>query len=81
MAGQKAKTAIEIGRKALSLLDINLPNSNYQEALQTEIAEINQRLGNRPIASLINEPLATQPETIAAARLLINMLPLTYLSK
>ncbi|MEN8218006.1 MAG: serine/threonine-protein kinase PknK [Pseudomonadota bacterium] len=52
----KYQTAIETGRKALSLLGVNLPDSNYQEILQQEIAEINQQLGNRAIASLINEP-------------------------
>jgi predicted ATPase/signal transduction histidine kinase/CheY-like chemotaxis protein len=76
----KYQTAIETGKKALSLLGVNLPDSNYQEILQQEIAEINQQLGNRAIASLINQPLATHPETITAVRLLINMLPLTYLT-
>lgn len=76
----KYSEAIQAGRKALHLLGIDLPETNLQAALRSEMAAVQNRVGNREIASLINEPEMTSVEQIAANKLLINLLATTYFS-
>jgi predicted ATPase/signal transduction histidine kinase/DNA-binding NarL/FixJ family response regulator len=76
----KYPEAIASSKKALTLIGINLPDSDFQTAITQEMAEIDQQLENRTIASLIDEPPNTRPEIIAAIKFLRNMLPLSYLA-
>ena len=62
--------AIQIGRKSLSLLDIELPESNFKLAIETEIAQIKEKLRNRSIDSLMNEPKMIIPTKKAAIKIL-----------
>ena len=74
----KYQEAIETGKKALMLLDIDLPDSNFPEAMQIEMAKINQQLEGKTIASLIHEPEMTDPKIIIAAKLLTKLFPSTF---
>jgi predicted ATPase/class 3 adenylate cyclase/tRNA A-37 threonylcarbamoyl transferase component Bud32 len=72
--------AIQMGRKALALLGIDLPEENLQAALERELANAKENLGNREIASLIAEPEMTNLEKKAAVKLLMNIDPPAYFS-
>ncbi len=75
----KLPQAIIAGKKALSLLGINLPEDDLlQTALKAELAAAKDNLGPKTIASLIDEPEITLPEQKAALKLLMNMHPCTY---
>ncbi len=71
--------SIKIGRDALKLLGIDLPEGNFYEKLQVEYIEVNQLLAQRNISSLINLPLMESPEKIVAARLLMNLDSVAYI--
>jgi predicted ATPase/signal transduction histidine kinase/CheY-like chemotaxis protein/tRNA A-37 threonylcarbamoyl transferase component Bud32 len=75
----KYQEEIETGLKALSLLNMDLPNSNSnaQEFIIQEMAEIEQRIGKRKIASLVNEPKMRSPEMRMAIQLMTSILPTT----
>jgi predicted ATPase/signal transduction histidine kinase len=66
------ETAISIGRKALALLRIDLPENDLQTALNAELALAKQQLGETAIAELLNQPVMTVPEKQAAVQLLVN---------
>ncbi len=73
--------AIAAGRRALSLIGINLPEDDELEsAISAEIAEAIDFLGNRPLASLADLPVMTEPEKKMATKLLISIGPPTYRS-
>lgn len=72
--------AIASARKGLALLEISLPESDFEAALEVLIAEANQILKNQDIASLINQPEMVIPEKIVALNLLMNVDPATYLA-
>jgi len=72
--------AIQVGKAALAMLDIDLPLSELQQALGAEISGIQANLGERAIASLVNQPRMTIPEKIIATKLLVNLIPTAYLS-
>jgi len=72
--------AIKIGRKALSLIDVNLPEDNLEMARDLEMAEIKKNIGDRSIPSLYDLPIMTLPEKKVAIKLLITMGPPTYRS-
>ncbi|MGL4503689.1 MAG: AAA family ATPase [Planktothrix sp.] len=67
------------GRKALQLLGIDLPQSDFQSALMLEIGTIEKELGDQEIASLIHHPQMTDPEQIIAIQLLVNLLAVSYI--
>src|SRR5690606_658929 len=62
--------ALATGRAALALLDIHLPETptEIERALAAALAEYRERLGGRPVASLIALPKATRRATRAARR-------------
>ncbi|MGK2858640.1 MAG: AAA family ATPase [Thermoanaerobaculia bacterium] len=72
--------AIEAGREALATLGIALPGDDFEEARNVEIALVRQELGDRPVSSLIDLPVMTDPEMLMAAKLLITMGPPCYRS-
>jgi predicted ATPase/signal transduction histidine kinase len=71
--------SIKIARDALKLLDIDLPEDNFEEELQAEYVEVNALLSQREIASLINLPVMKSQEKIIAARLLMNLDSVAYI--
>lgn len=71
--------SIKIGRDALKLLGIDLPEGDFNEKLQAEYIEVNELLAQRNISSLINLPLMESPEKIVAARLLMNLDSVAYI--
>ncbi|OQW95402.1 MAG: hypothetical protein BWK79_02585 [Beggiatoa sp. IS2] len=72
--------AIETGRKALALLGIELPQIQFEEIRDQEIAKIREIIGNRSIMSLFDLPIMSQPEQKMAVNLLITMGPPCYRS-
>ncbi|MDY6805697.1 MAG: ATP-binding sensor histidine kinase [Cyanobacteriota bacterium] len=72
--------AIKIGRKALSLIDVDLPEENLEKARDLEMAEVKKKIGDRSIPSLYDLPIMTSPEKKVAIKLLITMGPPTYRS-
>ncbi|MGK7925128.1 MAG: AAA family ATPase [Spirulina sp.] len=76
----KYSEAIEAGRQALQLLDIDLPEDDWLNALNVELAEAKKNLGDKKIASLVDEPEMNIPEKKVAVKLLMNLLSPAYLS-
>ncbi|MEI8333919.1 MAG: AAA family ATPase, partial [Chloroflexota bacterium] len=72
--------AIAVGRLALETLGISLPEEGYEEASKTEIAQVRQALGDRPVSSLADLPVMTDPEMLTASRILITLGPPCYRS-
>ncbi|OKH56375.1 serine/threonine protein kinase [Calothrix sp. HK-06] len=70
---------IKVGRDALKLLDIDLPEDNFYEELQAEYNEVNRLLAQRNITSLIDLPLMESQDKIVAARLLMNLDAIAYI--
>ncbi|HVI00477.1 MAG TPA: AAA family ATPase [Enhygromyxa sp.] len=72
--------ALATGRDALALLDIWLPESStdIDHALAAALAEYRERLGERPVASLIDLPKMTRRDVRAAARMLATLMSATY---
>ncbi|MCI0528880.1 MAG: AAA family ATPase, partial [Nitrospira sp.] len=71
----KYREAVQVGRKALEFLDMDLPEEDLQIALEAELTEVREKLGKRSIASLSEEPDLKIPEKRVAAKLLANILP------
>lgn len=71
---------IETGRAALGLLGVMLPETRLDEALQHEVAQARENLGDRSIDALINSPEMSAPEHRAAMKILMEMQPTTYMS-
>ena len=69
----KYSEAIEAGRKALQLLGIELPKDNWLNALNVELAEAKKNLGDKKIASLVDEPEMNIPEKRVAVKLLMRL--------
>ncbi len=65
--------AIDIGRKALHLFQINIPESQLKEELDAEISRYKEILGGRKISSLIDEPTMSDPEKRVGLELLSNL--------
>ena len=72
--------AIAAGRQALESLQITLPECDYQSASHDEIAQVREVLGRRPIASLAELPVMSDPNMLMAAKILITMGPPCYRS-
>ncbi|MFA5850582.1 MAG: AAA family ATPase [Bacteroidales bacterium] len=72
--------AIASGRQALDALGISLPEENFEESRNQEIALVRQELGNRPVSSLVELPVMTNPEMLMASKILITMGPPCYRS-
>jgi PAS domain S-box-containing protein len=69
----KYSEAISAGREAVRSLGIVLPETDFREALERELARHRQILGDRPISSLVHEPELSDPEKRVALELLSNM--------
>jgi class 3 adenylate cyclase len=74
----KYEEAIQAGRKALTLLGIDLPEEELQAALEVELRQAKENLGDRAIASLLAEPEMTVPQKKTAVKLLMNIDPPAY---
>jgi PAS domain S-box-containing protein len=66
----KYEEAIQSGRKGLSLLDIELPESDFKTAIEREIVEVKEKLQGRTIESLIDELEMIVPTKKAAIKIL-----------
>ncbi len=74
----KYSEALDKGRKALKLLDIDIPEDNFVDALNIEIGEAKKNLDNQQIASLVDAPEMKTPEKKVAVKLFINLLTPAY---
>jgi predicted ATPase/signal transduction histidine kinase/tRNA A-37 threonylcarbamoyl transferase component Bud32 len=72
--------AIQYGKKALSLLGINLPEDNINAVIDAEIAAIQVRLKNQKITTILDLPENPNPIYRSAIQLLINLDPSTYIT-
>ncbi|MDY6896455.1 MAG: ATP-binding protein, partial [Cyanobacteriota bacterium] len=76
----KLDRAIEIGKKGLQCLEIELPENNLDEALAVEVNQANKLLQGKEIASLINLKHMNETDKILATKLLTNINPPSYLT-
>ncbi len=74
----KNEEAIGAGRKGLQLLDIDLPKDDWLNALNLELAKAKKNLGDKKIASLVNEPEMNVSEKKLALKLLLYLLTPAY---
>ena len=74
----KYSKAIDIGKKALTLLGLEWPE-NIQKAVDTEFSQAKENLGQQKIHSLVNNSEMTLPENKLAMQLLSNIQPLAYI--
>jgi PAS domain S-box-containing protein len=72
--------AIAAGRQALAALGISLPEADYEKVRNEEIAQVRRELGGRPVSSLIELPVMSNPEMLMASKILITMGPPCYRS-
>jgi predicted ATPase/GAF domain-containing protein/tRNA A-37 threonylcarbamoyl transferase component Bud32 len=72
--------AIEAGCKGLALLDIQMPETDLPLAIGTEMIGINDKLKNRTISALIDEPQMIISSKKAAIKILSAMDAATYLA-
>ncbi|WP_437589725.1 AAA family ATPase [Sorangium sp. So ce1000] len=77
MVGRYAE-AIDVARRGLALLGIDLPERDLGAALEAELADVDRRLGDRPLDSLLEAPAVEDPEGKAALKLLSNVLSATF---
>ncbi len=73
--------AIQAADLALELLEIDFPGDDFQAAVHRELAEAKLNLGDRKIASLIDEPEMSVPEKKAAMKVLTSLTPAAYFFK
>jgi len=67
------KEAIQVGREALKLLNVNLPENDLQSVFDTEYAKFKYRLQHRNIASLLDLEEITDPQQKLIVKLLSNL--------
>jgi predicted ATPase/signal transduction histidine kinase/response regulator RpfG family c-di-GMP phosphodiesterase len=72
--------AISIGREALKILGIELPERDFKSAREREIQEIRQSLDNQTLKQLEALPFMSEPLGCAIAKVLIAMGPPCYRS-
>lgn len=80
MAQVKQLEAVEIGLQALELLGLTVPASPTAEQVQQTIAQTAANLTGKSIAGLIDLPLMTEPDKLAAVRMLTSLGSPTYQS-
>ncbi|MHC5767699.1 MAG: ATP-binding sensor histidine kinase [Nostoc sp.] len=71
--------SIQAGLEGLQSLGITVDRDSLKQLAQEEFAVVQERLKNRPIATLLNLPAATNPEVRAAIELLIILQPPAYI--
>ena len=69
----KVKDAIDLGRVALQSLGSNLPEENFQAALEEELSEYRKNLGDRSISKLYDSPEMTGLEQQAILKILLRL--------
>ncbi|HIK10641.1 MAG TPA: AAA family ATPase [Oscillatoriaceae cyanobacterium M33_DOE_052] len=80
--GLRAKydEAIRVGRTALALLGVDLPEENLQEAIGAEFAAAKEKWQDQDIAALVDAPPMTNSEKKLALKLLTNLGLSAYLT-
>jgi len=73
--------ALKMGRKALKLFGIDLPEQNVQAAAEQVVEENRNNLGKRNIADLVDLPMMTDPEKQQVVKLLMDLGTPSYLKK
>ncbi len=76
----KYNDGIAIGREALNLLGIDLPQVNLQQEFINDYTKIKESLAEKDITSLIDLPIMQSRENIMAAKLLMTLDPPTYIA-
>ena len=76
----KMGESIEAAIAGLSLLGIEINASPSQSMIDGEVAAVQQNLGGRAIAELIDAPAITDPTSQVAIRLLMEIFPAAFLS-
>ncbi len=72
--------AIEIGRQALQLFEIQIPEHHFEEFRDQEVQKVKALLGTTPVADLAKLPAMTDPIQKMIVKLLITMGPPCYRS-
>lgn len=72
--------AIDVAREGLRLFDVELPTANYETVRDRELAQLWQRLGDRPLSMLGELPPMQDAEQQAIMLLLTGMGPPCYRS-
>ncbi|WP_346341762.1 serine/threonine-protein kinase PknK [[Phormidium] sp. ETS-05] len=72
--------AIRVGKKALGLLGVELPEDNLSEAISAEFAAAKQQWQDRDIPALVDDPPMTSSEKKLALKLLTNLGLSAYLT-
>ena len=78
MAQVKQLEAVKIGLQALELLGVKLPESPSPSDIQETLAQTATNLADKSIEDLINLPLMTEVEKLAAIRMLTSLGSSTY---
>ncbi|GGA29746.1 AAA family ATPase [Okeania sp. KiyG1] len=73
------KEAIAAAKKALGLLEIELPETDLQTVINQEFTQVKENLGTKEIASLINETNIEKSKYKVALALITNLIASAYL--
>ncbi len=77
----KYAEAIETGIEALELLGLVLPKSNFEAALEVELAEARELLQGQEISAILEIENSSDPQHQVQLQLLTNMAPSVYLTQ
>ncbi|MEG3975763.1 ATP-binding sensor histidine kinase [Microcoleus sp. herbarium8] len=75
----KLQEAVQIGREALRMLGLNLPESPVPLHIQQAMAQTAAYLGDKKIEDLINLPVMTNPRKLGTMRVLSSMFAATFI--
>jgi len=70
--------AIEAGRAALALLHVPLPEKHIEVVLEQKQAELERQLEGKTFASLLKQPMMSDPEKQIAMKILDALLPAAF---
>jgi PAS domain S-box-containing protein len=73
-------TAINLGCDSLKELGIELPTTDFKIAIRQALEEVQERLKSYSSEDLLSLPVMTEPEKIAAIKLLFHLIAPTYLT-
>ncbi len=76
----KYKEALDTGSEALRILGVDLPSSDYENALKAEMAKVISALSGRKIGALIDLPMMESKEKTVAMKLLNYMVPPAFIT-
>lgn len=79
--GQNFAQAIQVAREVLQLLEINLPHTLTPKDNHQAIQEITSIFHSKNLVELTNLPVMTQPEKLAAVRILSSVATSVYLGQ